>query len=147
MLMVSPELLAVLVCAIVQIHVPDWLSTVSRAMKDSLTFGLAAAGISLAALAFCYHQGDKILSPEGHLAVLLKWPDYFMLKARVVTALTWCTAGIGASLFATWMVASGRSAAWPPSVLVAGVLAAATAVATTALARYRIREILAAHER
>lgn len=141
LLVLSPELFAVLACLIIQIYVPDWLNAVAKAMKDGLTFGLSGAGIALTALAFCYRQGDDILSPQGRLSVLLEWPDYFMLKARVIAALTWCVAGIGASLVATWMVASGRAAQWASMILVAGVLVASISVATTALARYRIREL------
>lgn len=138
----SPELLAVLVCITLQFSVPDWLDVVAKPMKDGIAFGLAGAGIAVAALAFCYKQGDDILSPQGHLKTLLEWPHYFMLKARVIAALARCSAGIGGSLAATWMAASGSAADLAPMVLIAAVLVAAIAVATTALARYRIRELL-----
>jgi len=144
LLVLSPELLAVLACLAIQTYVPDWLSVVTKVRKDGLTFGLSGAGIALAALAFCYRQGDDILSPTGRLTVLLEWPDYFMLKSRVIAALTWCVVGIGACLTATWMVADGKTVQWASVILVAGILVAGMAVASIALARYRIRELLAA---
>ena len=140
--LLSPEMVAALLPFIVRLYVPDWASVLVKPMKDGPMFGLAAAGLALAAAAFCYREGGDILEPSGTKAVLLEWPGYFMLKARVVASLAWCVAGIGAALAATWMVASDVAPQLGVAALVAGVLAAAVSAATVALARYRIRELL-----
>jgi hypothetical protein len=65
-----------------------------------------------------------------------------MLKARVVACLVWCVLGMGCVLAATWMAAAAVETQVAAALLVSGVLAAAAAVGTVALARYRIRELL-----
>lgn len=140
--LLSPEVLAALLPFVVYLYAPDWASVLVKPMKEGLTFGLSAAGLTLAATAFCYREGGDILEPSGAKAVLLQWPGYFMLKARVVASLAWCVTGVGATLAATWMVASNVSPQLGAAVLVAGVLVAAASAASIALARYRIRELL-----
>lgn len=127
---------------VVHLYVPEWASVLVKPMKEGLTFGLTAAGLALAAAAFCYREGGDILEPSGLKAVLLEWPGYFMLKARVIASLAWCAAGIGAALVATWMAASDVAPQFAATVLVAGVLAAAASAASIGLARYRIRELI-----
>ena len=140
--LLSPETVVALLPFVVYLYAPDWASVLVKPMKESLTFGLAAAGLTLGAAVFCYREGGDILEPSGAKAVLLEWPGYFMLKARVVASLAWCVAGIGAALAATWLVASDVAPQLGVTVLVAGVLAAAASAASIALARYRIRELL-----
>jgi hypothetical protein len=140
--LLSPEVVAALLPFVVLLYEPNWASVLVRPMKEGLTFGLTAAGLALAAAAFCYREGGDILEPSGAKAVLLEWPGYFMLKVRVIASLTWCAIAIGAALAATWMVASDVAPQLGATVLVAGVLAAAASAASIALARYRIRELL-----
>lgn len=142
LLLLSPEMVAALLPFVVYLYAPDWASVLVKPMKESLAFGLAAAGLALGAAAFCYREGGDILEPSGANAVLLEWPAYFMLKGRVVAALAWCVAGIGAALAATWLVASSVSPQLGVTVLAAGLLAVGAATASIALARYRIRELL-----
>jgi hypothetical protein len=111
-------------------------------MKEGVGFGLTAAGLLLAACAFCYKEGGDLIDPSGPRAVLLEWPHYHMLKARVIACLVWCVLGIGCVLAATWMAAAAVATHAAGALLVSGVLAAAAAVGTLALARYRIRELL-----
>lgn len=136
LLVISPESLVAVLPAAVHSIWPTWLEALEKSMRDSLAMGLSAAGICVAALAFIYKEGDSILDPKAGRGMLLDWPDYPMLKRRVVAALTWGVIGIGAALVATWMVASGARPQVAPSVLVAGVLVSAAAAATVALARY-----------
>jgi hypothetical protein len=140
--LLSPEMLAALLPFAVHLYVPGWASVLVKPMKEGLTFGLTAAGLALGAAAFCYKEGGDILEPSGPKAVLLEWPGYFMLKARVVASLAWCVVGIGAALAGTWLVASDVAPQLGATVLVAAVLAAAASAASIALARYRIRELL-----
>lgn len=139
---VSPELVALLLPFLAHLYAPDWTSVLLKPMKESLTLGLAAAGLALAAAAFSYREGVEILDPSGPKVVLLKWPDYFMLKSRVVVSMAWCAVGIAFALVGTWMVAGDVEPQLGGTVLVAGMLVSACAVATIALARYRIRELL-----
>ena len=142
LVLVSLEFVAVLTPILAWHYHPEWVNTLVKPMKESLFLGLGAAGLALGATTFCYKEGGDILDPTGAKAVLLEWPGYFMLKARVVAALAWCTAGIVAALTATWMVASDINPQLGASILVAGVLAAAAATGSIALARYRIRELI-----
>ena len=140
--LVSPELVAVLLPVLAWQYQPEWVIILVKPMKESLVFGLGAAGLALGASTFCYKEGGDILEPSGARAVLLEWPGYYMLKARVVAALVWCATSIGAALVATWMVASDINPQLGATVLVAAVLAAAAATGSIALARYRIRELV-----
>lgn len=142
LVLVSPELVALLLPFVAHLYAPDWTSVLLKPMKESLGLGLTAAGLALGAAAFCYREGGEILDPSGPKAVLLEWPGYFMLKSRVVTSMAWCAAGGALALVGTWMVPSDVEPQLGATVLVAGMLASACAVATIALARYRIRELL-----
>ena len=139
---VSPELAAALLPFVIQQYEPDWGSVILKSMREGLSFGLAATALPLGALAFCYKEGSDILDPTGARAVLLEWPDYLMLKSRVIAALAWCVGGVAAALVATWMVANNVSPRSGVSLLATGVLISAVAAGTVALARYRIRELL-----
>jgi hypothetical protein len=110
-------------------------------MQEGVGFGLTAAGVLLAACAFCYREGGELIDPTGPKSVLLEWPHYHMLKARVVASLVWCVVGIGCVLAATWMAAAAVATHPAGALLASGVIAAAAAVGTVALARYRIREL------
>lgn len=140
--LLSPEVVAALAPLALLAYAPDWPSVLVQHMKEGVGFGLTAAGLVLAACAFCYKEGGELIDPSGPRAVLLAWPRYYMLKARVVASLVWCILGMGSVLAATWMVAADAAPLLAAAVLVSGVLAPAAAVATVALARYRIRELL-----
>jgi hypothetical protein len=142
LLLLSPEIIAALLPFVVHLYIPDWANVLVKPMREGLTFGLSAAGLALAATAFCYKEGGDILDPSGAKSVLLEWPGYYMLKARVVASLAWCIVGIGAALLATWLVASNVALQLGATVLVAGVLSVAVSAASIALARYHIRELL-----
>lgn len=140
--LLSPEVVAALAPFALLAFAPDWSSVIERSMKGGVGFGLSAAGLVLAACAFCYKEGGEVIDPTGPRAALLEWPHYYMLKARVVGSLVWCVLGVACVLVATWMVAADVVPHFAGALLVSGVLAPATAVATVALARYRIRELL-----
>jgi hypothetical protein len=140
--LLSPELVAALAPWALLAYAPDWPSVIAKPMKEGVGFGLTAAGLLLAACAFCYKEGGDLIDPSGPKAVLLEWPHYHMLKARVVACLVWCVLGMGCVLAATWMAAAAVETQVAAALLVSGVLAAAAAVGTVALARYRIRELL-----
>ena len=139
--LLSPEVIAALGPLALLAYAPDWPSLIVKPMKEGVGFGLTAAGLVLAALAFCYREGGELIDPSGPKAALLEWPHYYMLKARVVASLVWCVLGIGCVLAATWMAAADVTSHAAGALLVYGVLATAAAVGTVALARYRIREL------
>ncbi len=139
--LLSPEVVAALAPLALLAYAPEWPSVLVKPMKEGLVFGLTAAGLVLAACAFCYKEGSDLIDPSGPKAVLLKWPHYYMLKARVLASLVWCVLGIGCALVATWMAAADVAPHAAGALLVSGVLAPAAAVGTVALARYRIREL------
>lgn len=139
---VSPEAVLALIPFAIYAYVPALADVLIKPMKDGIGFGLAAVGIPLAMLAFNYKEGFELLSPSGGRRVLLEWPDYFMLKSRVVAALAWCTIGALGGIVAVWMVANDFLPRLAIAILVAGILAASASTATIALARFTSREIL-----
>lgn len=142
LIFVSPEMLMALIPFGIYVNAPTLGDVLIKPIKDGIGFGFAAAGLPLVMLAFNYKEGLELLSPSGARKVLLEWPDYPMLKARVVAALAWCASGALGGLVAVWMVAHGYLSQLAIAILIAGILAASTATATIALARFRSRELL-----
>lgn len=142
LILVSPEMVMALIPFGIYAYVPRLGDILIKPMKEGMGFGLAAAGLPLAMLAFNYKEGFELLSPSGGRKALLEWPDYPMLKARVVAALAWCTCGAIAGVIAVWMVANDFLPQLAIAILIAGILAASAATATIALARFKLREIL-----
>ena len=64
-----------------------------KPMTEGVGWGLTAAGLSFAMLGFCYTQGFDLLSLKGARKVLIEWPDYPKLKARMLVAFGWCLVG------------------------------------------------------
>ncbi len=139
---VSPELLFALVPAAIHVYEPTWADMLLKPMSDSVGWGLSAAGLSIGMLAFCYKEGFDLLSLSGGRKVLIEWPDYPELKARILGAFGWCLIGVAACLISVWMVAKNLHPLLGITVLISGLIAAATASATVALARFRLRELL-----
>lgn len=142
LVVVSPEMVMALIPFGIHAYVPSLTDVLIKPMKDGVGFGLAAAGLPLAMLAFNYKEGFELLSPSGGRKVLLEWPDYPMLKARVIAALAWCTGGAIAGVIAVWMAANDFSPQLAIAILIGGIFASCAATATIALARFKLREIL-----
>lgn len=139
---ISPEMLMVLIPFGIYAYAPSAADVLVKLMRDGIGFGFGAVGLSLAMLAFNYKEGFALLSPAGNRKVLTEWPDYPMLKSRVIVALTWCACGALSGAVAVWMVASDHYPRLAVFILVAGVLAACASTASMALARFTSREIL-----
>lgn len=139
---VSPELLFSLFPIAIYAREPTWADIFVKPMSDGVGWGLTAAGLSVAMLGFCYNQGFNLLSLNGERKVLLEWPDYPKLKARVLVAFGWCLVGALSSIGATWMVAKAFQPLLGVTIMISGLLSAATATATIALARFSLRELL-----
>ena len=139
---VSPELLFALVPFAIYAYQPTWADMLLKPMSDSVGWGLSAAGLSIGMLAFSYKEGFDLLSLSGGRKVLIEWPDYPKLKVRVLVAFGWCLMGAIASIVAMWMVAKQFHSLFGITLLISGILSAATATATIALARFSLRELL-----
>jgi hypothetical protein len=139
---VSPEMLSALVPLAIYAYEPTWADMLLKPMSDSVGWGLSAAGLSIGMLAFSYKEGFDLLSLSGGRKVLIEWPDYPKLKARVLGAFGWCLIGVFACICATWMVAKAFHPLLGISLLISGVFSAAAATATIALARFSMRELL-----
>lgn len=139
---VSPEMFMAFVPFAAYTYAP-WLADVLlKPMKDGMALGLGAAALPLGMLAFNYKEGVELLSPAGSRKVLLEWPDYPMLKSRLIAAFVWCIAGSVAGVVAVWMVATNTEPRIAIALLISGILAAAMSTGTIALARISSREIL-----
>lgn len=139
---VSPELLFLLLPIAIYAYEPTWADILLQPMIEGVSWGLAAAGLAVAMLGFSYNQGFDLLSLNGGRKVLLEWPDYPKLKARVLVAFGWCLIGALSSIGATWMVAKKFHPLLGVTIMIGGLLSAATATATIALARFSLRELL-----
>lgn len=138
----SPELALALLPIAIYIYVPGWADLLLKPMGDGVGWGLSAAGLSLAMLAFNYKEGFELLSLSGGKKVLIEWPDYPQLKMRILVAFVWCLFGAVACFGATWMVVKNLQPLLGITLMVSGLLSAAAATATIALARFSLREIL-----
>lgn len=136
---VSLELLFALVPLAIYVYEPAWADVLVKPMNDWIGWAL---GLSLGMLAFSYKEGFDLLSLNGGRKVLIEWPDYPMIKVRVLLALGWCLVGVAACLISAWMIAKNLRPLLGVTLLISGLLSAATATATVALARFSLRELL-----
>lgn len=141
-LLLSPELIGALLPFVAYAYVPEMADTMAKAMKESVAVALSPTALPLAMLAFNYKESLELLSPTGPGKELLHWPDYPMIKDRVVIALGWCVLGMIACGVGAWMVLSDVGSRVGVVIVAAGVLSSAIATATIGLARFRLREIL-----
>lgn len=141
LVLISPELALALIPIAIYFYAPDWADILLKPMGDGVGWGLSAAGLSLAMLAFSYKEGYELLSLSGGRKVLIEWPDYPRLKVRIVVAFVWCLFGAFACVGATWMVAKNSQPLLGITFMISGLLSAAAATATIALARFSLREL------
>jgi len=139
---ISPEMVAALSPFLMYTYLPQLLEILLQPMKESLGFGLTAIAFPLAMLAFNYKECLDMIGNVGTRKILLEWPDYPQLKARMIVSFAWCVVGAIAVISAVFMVAANIFPRLAVAILIAGTLAAATAAATVALARFSLREIV-----
>lgn len=142
LIFVSPELLFMLMPLVIYAYEPAWADMLVKPMADGVGWGLAAAGVSVAMLGFCYKEGFDLLSLSGSRKVLIQWPDYPKLKARVLISFVWCVIGALSCFGATWMVAKAIHPLLGVTIMISGLVSAAAATASIALARFSLRELL-----
>jgi hypothetical protein len=136
---VSPELLFALVPFAIYVYEPVWVDVLVKPMSEGIGWAL---GLSIGMLAFSYKEGFDLLSLNGGRKALIEWPDYPMVKTRVLIALAWCLIGVASCLISAWMVAKNLHPLLGITLFISGLIAAAAASATVALARFRLRELL-----
>lgn len=141
-ILLSPEIVCTILPLVAYTYCPSLADVLIKPMKDGLSFGLASIAIPLAMLAFNYKEGLDMLAPTGERKLLLDWPDYPHLKARVIASFIWCILGSIFALTAVLMVATDSFPRLAVAILAGGILASAAATATIALARFTIREII-----
>ncbi|GGX23086.1 hypothetical protein [Undibacterium macrobrachii] len=139
---ISPELLIGCLPFLIYTFQPSLADVFVKPIKESIGFGLGAAMIPLGLLGFCYKEGLDLLAPTGAKKIILEWPDYPMIKARVLAIFLWCVMGSLLAFIAFFMVSTDSKPQLAIAILVAGILSSATATATLALARFRMREII-----
>lgn len=142
LMFVSPELLVWCLPFLLYTFYPSLADVIVKPMKEGIGFGLGGVMIPLGLLGFCYKEGLDLLAPTGAKKIILDWPDYSMIKARVLAIFFWCVLGALLALIAVFMVSTNSQPQLAITILVAGILSSATATATLALARFRMREII-----
>lgn len=142
LVLISPELLFALVPLAIYTYEPNWADILLKPMSDGVGWGLSAAGLAIGMLLFSYKESFDLLSLSGRRKILIDWPDYPMLKVRILVALGWCLVGGSACLISVWMVAKGIYPLLGITFLISGLIAAATASASIALARFSLRELI-----
>lgn len=140
--LLSPEVVVALLPLLAFYYCPSILDVLIKPMSEGIGFGLSAAALSLGMLAFNYKEGLDLLAPTGAKKILLDWPDYPQLKARVLGTFVWCICGAISSFLAVWMVATNNNSRLGVAILFSGLLVSAVATATMGLARFAIREVI-----
>ncbi|MDN5941074.1 MAG: hypothetical protein L0H94_04235 [Nitrospira sp.] len=138
---ISPEMLAGCLPFVVSSYWPEPANFAAQQLASDTKWAFSIAAIPLGLLAATYASGSDILSPTGGKKALLAWPDYWKLKMRIVVAFGYCLLGCALTICGVYFVAH-QSPVWGGTLAIAGVLCAAAALASVALARLTIREII-----
>jgi hypothetical protein len=126
---------------VVSFYWPEPATFVGQQLASDNKWALATATIPLGLLATTYAFGTDILSSSGANKVLLSWPEYWKLKMRVLVALGFCLVGFVGGMLGVYLVLH-QNLVWGATITVAGMLLSASALASVALAKWAIREIL-----
>jgi hypothetical protein len=138
---ISPEMLAGCLPFMVSSYWPEPANFAAQQLASDTKWAIGIAAIPIGLLAATYAFGSDALSPTGHKKALLDWPDYWKLKMRIVVAFGYCLLGFAFIVCGVYLVAH-ESPVWGANLAIAGVLCAAAALASVALARLNIREII-----
>jgi hypothetical protein len=137
---ISPEVLTALVPFAVLLYWREPASFFTDHFSSDIkaTFGVGVVPLGL--MVASYKLGGDILSPQGARRILLDWPDYYMLKNRVVLALIFCGISLGLGIAGAFGVVKYKSIIGA-TLIFAGILSSAASLATVAVARWKIREL------
>ncbi len=138
---ISPEILVGSLPFVISSYWPEPATFAAQQIASDIKWAWGIAAIPLGLLATTYSFGSEILSPAGEKKALLAWPDYWTLKLRVLIALGFCILGFAFVVCGIYMV-TDHNLVWGATIITSGLLLAATALASVALAKWTIREIL-----
>ena len=138
---ISPELVAGGLPFVISFYWPEPATFVGQQFASDAKWALGTATIPLGLLATTYAFGTDILSPSGSKKVVLLWPDYWKLKMRVVVALGFCLLGFICGILGVYLILH-QNFVWGATIVIAGLLLSAAALASVALAKWTIRELI-----
>jgi hypothetical protein len=138
---ISPEAVAASLPFAILLYSSEPATFAAQQLASDIKWAIGTAVIPLGMLVTTYAFGSEILSPSGVKKALLVWPDYWKLKMRIVIALGFCLLGFIFVICGVYMVAH-QNLVWGATNVIAGLLSAASALASVALAKWNIREIL-----
>ena len=139
---ISPELIAVLVVFLFWLTTPRFFARFAE-LVITAEFGslLTLLGVPCAILFTVYRLGFETLNPPEKKDILVKWPEYWKLKVRIIISLISAILALVGAWLGWYLIDSGRI---PGGSLltVASLALGATTVASVAFARLELRDIL-----
>lgn len=139
---ISPEAASVLIVALAAIYWPQpFLHFVKLLQTDDSKIALSIIGIPFAMLYRAYKLCFDILNPSEHKKVLIKWPDYWHLKARIIFNLSVCLLNVVVSL-AAWYLVRERQLIVGAALMIGGWATAAISIVNIAHAKITLHDIL-----
>ncbi len=139
--LISPEMLCLVLPIGIWTYWPGPFQFVTTQIYEDFKWGVGAALVPAGFFASSYNLGTDVLSPHGARKALLEWPDYWMLKNRVVMAVIFCGGAVFVVFLALYLIAESK-ASLGAALLLSGWLSAFAALCSVGLARWKIREIL-----
>lgn len=142
-IIISPEAAAGLIIALAAIYWPQpFLHFAKLLHTDDSKIVLSIIGIPFAMLYGAYKLCFDILNPPEHKKVLIKWPDYWHLKARIIFNLSICLLNVVASIVA-WYLLIEKQVIVATALMIGGWLTAAISILNIAYAKMSLHDILA----
>lgn len=138
--LISPEVVALLLPFAILFYWPEPAVFFAQQFSTDIKWAFGAAVVPAGFMLGAYKIGDEIISPQGARRVLLDWPDYRMLKDRVVLALVFCGVGLALSLAGAFVVGMYKSALGA-TLFFSGLLSSAVSLVTVAFAKWKVREL------
>ena len=124
---------------------PDFYSRLAVLVTEGKLVSIATLiGVPVALIVATYRLGDSALNPQSESAkrLLVNWPNYWMLKARVLTSFAFGLISCVGVWIGWYLIVSARLGIGS-LICVASYAVAVTTVASMALARLEVRDILA----
>lgn len=139
-IIVSPELVAALIPVAVYGIWSEPANLVASEIAKDVKWGI---GLTVAPITFgiaAYKLGTDVLSPHGTRRAILDWPDYPMLKNRVLLTLGFCVCGFLLGLSGLYVMVQQKSH-FGAALLFSGLFSSAISLVTLGLAKWKVREI------
>jgi hypothetical protein len=137
--LVSPEVIALVLPFAVDFYWPEPAVFFAEQCATDMKWAFGAAAIPLAFIAATYQIGGEIIAPHGARQAILDWPDYSMLKNRIVLGLVFCILGLALGIAGAFVVGHYKSRVGA-TMIFSGLLVSATALASVGLAKWKVRE-------